>query len=171
MSKCNYCINKTECDNCDKKWKDKFIPSEEVKHYFHKTNLGYMFDNFNTSLKSTHAIFIDSYNNPYCPYCGERMYHIQDKDTPNYDTIGYCCICEGTRAELEYEERRKDLLEKHEEELDSLKKEYSNKLTFCSDRLLEIKHEEDKRRFSSRDFNHFCTLNGKPYTDIDQMTD
>ena len=93
---CNYCINKTQCNECDKKWKDKFIPSDDVRKYFNLYYVGvhgingrtYSFNNTNEDLVSTHCMLIGS--DHYCPYCGEKMWPIQDKKT--LDVIGYCCI-------------------------------------------------------------------------------
>ena len=104
MNKCNYCVNKDFCSKCDSKWKDKFIPNNDVKKYF---NYGYVgvrgihgyvwsFDTTNEKLISTHAIKI--YNSLYCPYCGEKMLTIQDRSS--LATIGYCCICDGAMAEI-----------------------------------------------------------------------
>lgn len=174
MNKCNYCVNKSQCNKCDK-WKDKFIPSEEVKQYFRHGYVGtrgisgytYDFDNTNESLVTTHKIHIDG--KYYCPYCGELMYSIQDKYT--LSTIGYCCICQGARDEIEYEQKKKELEKKYEEELCTLQKEYSDKLKFCSDKLFDIKQKLERNRFEffSHNHNHFCTLNGKPYTNIEQI--
>lgn len=175
MSKCNYCINKEQCNECDKKWKDKFIPSEEVKQYFSCGYVGvrgingrvYRFDTTNESLVPTHKILIDG--DYYCPYCGESMYPIQDKYT--LEVIGHCCICQGAKDEIEYEQKKKELDKKHEKELYELRKEYSDKLAFCSEKLFEIKQKLERKHFEffSHDYNHFATLNGKPYTNIEQI--
>jgi len=169
--KCDHCINKTECENCDKGWHDKFIPSEEVKKYFRRgytsvkgiNGYVYDFDTTNELLVPTHHIIIG--NKYYCPYCGNVMQYIQDKHS--LDTIGRCCICEGARAEIEYENRKAELLQKHEDELYELKKEYNGRLAFCVDKLIEIKHEQDKRY--KRECGHLSTLNGNHYTTIDQI--
>lgn len=173
--KCNYCINKDQCNECDKGWKDKFIPSEEVKQYFNKVYVGvrgidgriYSFDTTNKLLIPTHSICID--NKYYCAYCGEIMYSIQDKQS--LEVIGYCCICQGARYEVEYEKRKKELEKKHEEELRVLINEYKDKLSFCSDKLFDIKQTQEKKRFEffSHNYNHFSILNGKPFTDIEQI--
>lgn len=173
--KCNYCINKTQCNKCDKYWKDKFIPSEEVKKYFRYGYVGvrgldgciYNFDSTNEILVPTHSMYIEG--KYYCPYCGERMYSIQSKDT--LAIKGYCCICEGARNEIEYEKRKTELERKYEDELHSLNMEYKDKLTFCSDKLFEIKQRKERENFKffSHDYTHFSTLNGKLYTDIKQI--
>lgn len=162
-SQCNHCINKEACAECDKDWKDKFIPSDEVKHYFVKAYCGmrgidgrvYTWNSTNPSLIPTH--YINIHNRPYCPYCGETMYPIQDKES--LSVIGYCCICQGARNELEYEKKKKELEAKHQTELYDLKKLYENKLTFCSDKLFEIKQKEAERYFKlfASEHNHFNT--------------
>ena len=75
--KCNHCINKEQCNECDKEWKDKFIPTKDVEHYFEKGYVGirgidgytYGFNTTNTLLIPTHSICING--GYYCPYCGE----------------------------------------------------------------------------------------------------
>lgn len=173
--KCNYCANKKQCNECDKSWKDKFIPLEEVKQYFNKSYVGikgingcqYFFDNTKESLVSTHSIQIG--NKYYCPYCGETMYSIQDKQT--LEVIGYCCICQGARDEIDYEIKKRELGEKYAKELDNLQNEYKDKLLFCSDKLFEIKQEQERKDFNfySYECNHFSTLNGKVFTTIEQL--
>lgn len=175
-SKCNYCTNKEQCNECDKGWKDKFIPSEGVKHYFSRGYVGvrgingctYSFDTTNEALVPTHSIRIDG--DCYCPYCGEQMYVIQDRET--LDVIGHCCICEGARSELEFEKKKKELEKKHREELYALESEYKDKLGFCSDKLFEIKQRLERKHFEflSHNYNHFSTLNGKSYTNIEQIS-
>ena len=166
-SQCNYCINKSECNECDK-WLNKFIPSDEVKKYFNYSFCsGYHINTTNESLVSTHSIIID--NTYYCPYCGECMFSIQEKKT--LIVIGHFCICQGARDELEYETKREELEKKHEKELYELECEYRDRLSFCSDKLLKIKQEKEKRRFDffSHDYNHFSTLNGKSYTRVEEI--
>lgn len=174
-SKCNYCINKEQCKECDKKWKDKFIPSDEVKQYFCKGYVGvmgingsvYTFDTTNPLLVPTHSILIDG--DYYCPYCGERMYSIQDEKT--LATIDYCCLCQGARDEIEYENKRKELIQRHEQELSTLETEYQDKLLFCSNKLLEIKQRQERKYFEffAHKHSHFSTLNGKSYTEVEQI--
>ena len=50
------------------------------------------------------------------------MYPIQDKET--LTVMGYCCICQGARDEIEYEKKKKELENRHREVLGSLKNEY-----------------------------------------------
>lgn len=173
--KCNFCVNKEQCAMCDKNWKDKFIPSDEVRKYFHKGYCGvrgingctWDFDTTNVSLKSTHFIRIG--NTYYCPYCGEEMYSIQYKET--FSIIGHCCICQGARDEIEYEKRKKELEEKHKNELNNLMKEYQSKLSFCSEKLFDIKQQQERNsfKFFTHEYNHFSTLNGKIYDEIEQI--
>lgn len=173
--KCNYCVNTEQCSTCDKTWKDKFIPSEEVKKYFNHGYVGvrgingftWDFDSTNESLKSTHFIIIG--NTYYCPYCGDTMYPIQDGET--LDIIGHCCICQGARDEIEYEKKAKELEEIHRKEIQNLRKEYEDKLTFCSEKLFDIKQQQEKDSFNffSHEYNHFSTLNGKIYNEIEQL--
>lgn len=172
---CNYCINKESCKNCNKAWKDMFIPSEEVKKYFQKSYNGvkgingysYHFDTTNDSLVPTHHIIING--DYFCPYCGEEMYPIQDKYT--FAVIGYCCICEGAKAEIEYERKKNDLEAAYKKKISNLQAEYDDKLSFCSEKLFEIKQKRERNKFNffSHDFNHFSTLNGKLYTEIEQI--
>ena len=176
--RCDYCINKTQCAECDKGWKDKFIPSDEVKKYFKRYYNGmrgvngcasYHFDNLNQDLVPTHLIFIG--NERYCPYCGNKMFHIQRDIGRDFRTVGYTCICQGARNEIEYEEKLKALKEKHKAEISELNREYADKLVFCADKLLKIKPEEEKRRhdFDTFKYTHTSTLNGEVFTDIDQI--
>lgn len=174
-SKCNYCTNKEQCNECDKEWKDKFIPSEEVKQYFSRGYVGvrgingctYSFNNTNEALVSTHGICID--RDYYCPYCGDIMYVIQDKET--LDVIGHCCICQGARDEIEFEKKKKELERKFKEELSALEDEYEDKLTFCSEKLFDIKQRQERKHFEffSHEYNHFSTLNGETYRTIEQI--
>lgn len=171
-NKCCYCVNKTQCSECDTNWKDKFIPSDEVKQYFHKNYCGvggidgctYGPDPTDPSLVPTHHIIIDG--EYYCPYCGEKMFLIQNKIT--FGEIGHYCICKGARDELEYETKKAALIAKHENELAELKKEYKEKLSFCSEKLLEIKQEKERKNFKffSPEFNHFG-----PFQDAKKMFD
>lgn len=176
MSKCNYCVNKSQCDECRKDWKDKFIPSADVKQYFRYSYVGrtcgfdgwkYVFDNLNQNLVNTHSIVIEGKH--YCPYCGESMYCIQDKEI--LAVVGYCCICDGARSEIEYEKEKAELERKHEIEMSELRCKYSYKLKFDSKKLLEIKQEMERKHlnFFRHDDCHFTTLNGKPIEHIDDI--
>lgn len=174
---CKNCVNRnTEtCSQCDKNWFDKFVPEERIKKYFNYTYNGvrgingrmWGFDTTNPELIPTHAVFIN--RKPYCPYCGDIMYSIQDADT--LAVTGHCCICKGAMAEIEYEKKKKALDEKYAKELDNLSDEYRDRLTFCSEKLLEIKQEEEKKSFDffNHSYNHFYRVNGKKITDIEQI--
>lgn len=172
---CNYCVNKRQCDECDKWWRDKFIPSGEVEKYFSYNYVGvrgingYVF-NFNTTnkdLKPTHHILIDGVY--YCPYCGELMYPIQDENT--LAITGHCCICQGARDEIEYEEKKRKLDKKYEEELSLLKQEYRRKLSFCTEKLFEIKQKQEKEHFNfaRHDYDHFSIVDDSICNKIDQI--
>lgn len=164
-SECNFCTNKTQCAECDKGWLDKFIPSKEVASYFHRCYVGvrgingsaYSFDTTSETLIPTHHVVIDG--KFYCPYCGEKMFPIQDKIT--LATIGHCCICQGARDELEYEAKKNEMEEKYRRELEeasrSLQDEYRDKLSFCTKKLLAIKQEAERKRleFFSPENTHF----------------
>lgn len=171
---CKYCINKEQCSQCDKGWKDKFIPSEDVKKYFTRGYTGvrglngylYSFNNTNEKLRSTRYVVIG--NRPYCPYCGDRMYSIQDKES--YEVIGHCCICEGARAELEYRDKLQELEERHQQEKVELQKEYIPKLTYNTEELLEIERRRIVERGNHR-CSYFSKYNDKPITDIRQLID
>lgn len=163
--KCDYCVNKTQCKEC--KNTDKFIPSEEVRHYFQRSYVGvggmdgyqYHWNSTNKNLVPTRHILIS--NTHYCPYCGELMYPIQ-RDI-SCMTIGYCCICQGAKTELEYKQKVDELKKKHENELYALQEEYRDKLTFCTNTLLEIKHRKEKEdmAFWNDKHNYFNTLDAK----------
>lgn len=172
MNKCNYCINKKACNDCDIGWHDKFIPNNKVRKYF---NMGYNgvrgingymweFDTTSEHLISTHAISI--YGSVYCPYCGEKMECIQDPST--LETIGYCCICEGALAELEYERKLAELKKAYELDCTNLRAEYSDKLSFDTDKLLSIKHKIERER-PRWGLSHFTTIIGKDICDINEM--
>lgn len=174
-SKCNHCINKSQCHKCDKDWKDKFIPSDEVKKFFNRSYVGsrginghmYIIKNCSPEIKETHSIKIGT--EYFCPYCGEKMFHKQHHYT--LETVGYFCICEGARSEVEYNEKLYALQEKHRKELRALQDEYSDKLSFCAEKLIEIKHQHDDYmlKFANHRFNHFSTLNGKTYHNINDL--
>lgn len=164
-SECNFCTNKTQCAECDKGWLDKFIPSKEVASYFHRCYVGvrgingsaYSFNTTNKDLIPTHHVVIDS--RFYCPYCGEEMFPIQDSVT--LAITGHCCICQGARDEIEYENKKKELEKKYEEESRSLQNEYRDKLSFCAEKLLEIKQEAERKHFEffSPKNSHFTGSN------------
>ena len=146
-SKCNYCTNKSQCSECDKGWKDKFIPSKEVEHYFHRYYVGVRGINGlefswvpdNPELVPTHSIAIGSRH--YCAYCGEEMFPIQGylaQRINNYATTGYCCICQGARDELEYKTKQEELAQKHKQEEQDLKNSYREKLKFCTEKLIDM---------------------------------
>ena len=172
---CNYCVNKDECETCDKGWHDHFVPSEDVRKYFRNGYVGvrgingyiWHFDTTDSSLVPTHSVRIG--NTHYCPYCGGEMYPVQDEET--LIVTGHCCICEGARAELEYEGKKKALEEEYRKKLHSLQSEYGKVLSFRADRLLKIRQKHERNSFSYRPgvLNHFSTLNGEPYTDIMQF--
>lgn len=170
-TECNYCKNNGYCDECDD-YGSKFIPLDNVKKYFSRGSIGinkylYYFDTCNKSLIKTHSIMIGSIY--YCPYCGERMYPIQDEKS--LDTIGHCCICDGARSEIEYENKRKELENKYKKELSLLQDEYKNKLKFCTEKLFDVKQtlERNSFKFFTHNYHHFTTLNGKPVMDIKQI--
>lgn len=176
MNKCSYCVNTGACEKCDKNWRDMFIPSDEVKRFFFKGYVGvrgmngyiYDFDTMDESLVPTHSIRIG--NTHYCPYCGEEMFCIQDRET--LAVTGYCCLCKGAMAEIEYEKARKKLEEEYKKALANLQEEYRERLTFDAKKLVEEKHrqEMDSFKFFGADrYNHFGTINGKSYTEIDQI--
>lgn len=160
--KCKYCTNTFFCKECDKNWYDKFIPNKEVKYFFNYNYCGrggingytYDWDSTNPDLKPTHWVNIQG--TKVCPYCGEKVLPIQDK---NLNVIGHCCICEGARAELEYESKKEDMQNRHKIELIELENEYEEKLKFCSDKLLKLKQEKERYYFEFLDktYNHFNT--------------
>lgn len=174
---CKYCANKNACEKCDKNWKDMFIPTEDVKEYFNKGYVGvrgmhgyiYTFDTTSESLVPTHSITIG--NTHYCPYCGDVSYTIQNKET--LAITGHCCICEGAKAEIEYEKKKRELEKEYEEKLSDLQNSYAKPLSFDVEKLLEIKHREERESvafFREHQFhNHFETINGKRCTDIHEI--
>lgn len=163
-NKCNICTNIFFCKECKEGWKDKFIPNNKVKQFFEYCYAGtiginghvWSWNPTHPDLKPTHEIVI--HGKHICPYCGEQMFPIQNG---NLDIIGYCCLCEGGFAELEYESKKEDMQNRHQIELQELQNEYKEKLKFCSEKLLEIKQKEERYYF---DFlgaihNHFNTKN------------
>lgn len=161
-NKCEYCTNTFFCKECDKDWKDKFIPKKEIKHFFNWNYIGirgingyiWSWNSTHPDLKPTHYVVIN--NKKYCPYCGEETLCIQDEDL---NIIGHCCICDGALAELEFESKKEDMQYRHQIELQELENEYKEKLKFCSDKLLDIKQERERQRlkFFDRTYNHFNT--------------
>lgn len=170
MSKCNYCSNKgVTCDTC--KNENCFVPIDEVKEYFYYNPYNnpiyskYSYNSTSDKLVRTHHMRIN--HQYYCPYCGDVMYPIQDRIS--LVVYGYCCMCIGARAEIEYEKKMKELRKKHEKEIHDLQSEYVDRLSFCTDKLAEIKTENDKKRIEDSECTHFRTLNGEKYTDINQL--
>lgn len=178
---CNYCINKSQCSECDKNWKDKFVPSEEVKHYFERHYVGvrgidgrvYSWNSTNPNLVPTTDIDIDKYHY-HCPYCGEEMFPIQGylaQGIDDYRTTGYCCICQGARDELEYQRKRIELEQKHAKELRDLDDQYRDKLKYCTDKLVEMRLSKIKKNLADNHYtySYFSTLNGEKYSSVEQF--
>ena len=144
---------------------NNLIPSDGVKQG--SVGLGkqrYSFNTTNTDLIPTHDISIKGVH--YCPYCGDIMFYVQEPRT--YAVIGYCCLCEGARAEIEYETHKRALILENEQRLLSHQKEYADKLTFCSEKLFEIHQQMEQKHFRPEPrLNHFATLNGERYTSIE----
>ena len=152
---CNYCTNKTQCSECNRA--DKFIPTEEIKHYFQRYYVGcrgidgyqYMWNSTNKELMPTQHIEID--NDEYCPYCGETMFPIQSflaKGIDNYTVTGTCCICQGARDELEYTQKQSERQRKHKQEQYELEQIYAKKLTYCTEKLLNIKQKKEREKIN-----------------------
>ena len=168
-SKCNYCINKTQCSECDKGWKDKFIPSKEVEHYFDRRYVGvrgidgcmYSWDSTNPKLVPTRSITIG--HTKYCPYCGEEMFPIQGylaQGIDNYDETGKCCICQGARDEIEYKLKREELAYKHKQEMNNLENSYKGRLKFCTEKLVDMQLKKIiKGCESPHECNYFSDIN------------
>ena len=180
-SKCNHCINKSQCSECDKNWKDKFIPSNDVKQYFRRDYVGvrgidgrvYNWDSTNPNLVPTADIDVDGYNY-HCPYCGEEMFPIQGnlaQGIGDYSTTGYCCICQGARDELEYRRKRIELEQKHATEIRDLENQYRKKLRYCTDKLIDIRISKIKkeRKRTPCEYGYFSTLNGEKYNSVEQF--
>ena len=176
-SRCNYCINKSQCSECDKGWKDKFIPSEEVAHYFRKHYVGvrgidkctYDWESTDENLVPTHSMVIDTTR--YCAYCGEKMFPIQHAiKNGNYDVTGWCCICQGARDEIEYEVKREKLAQKHAQEMREFDKSYQDKLKFCTEKLIDIQLKRIKENYEDRGYN-YSHINVKEYHSVKQLMD
>lgn len=175
-ARCNHCINKSQCSECDKGWKDKFIPSEEVKHYFRRYYVGvrgingseYSWVPDNPDLVPTHSITIGITH--HCAYCGEDMFPIQGflaKGINNYATTGWCCICQGARDEIEYEIKKEELTQKHKQEEQNLKNSYREKLKFCTEKLIDIQLKKIiKNCESPYEYNYFSGID-----DVKDMID
>lgn len=180
-SKCNFCINKSQCSECDKGWKDKFIPSEDVRQYFRRDYVGVRgIDGWVYSWNSTNPDLIPTSNidvgncHCHCPYCGEEMFPIQGylaRGIDNYTTTGYCCICQGARDELEYNRKLEELKQRHEQELCELENQYKDKLKYCSDKLFDMYISKIKKNFKEGPYKYgyFSTLNGERYHSIKQF--
>lgn len=181
MNKCNYCINKEACELCDKGWKDKFIPNNDIWKFFNSVYVGvrgingyvYTFNCDHPDLVPTHGIEIDG--DIYCAYCGDKMQSVYET-MDEYDFygihVGYCCFCDGAKKEIEYRTKKQELEQKYRKDLSDLDKEYRDKLVFCSDKLFEIKQNIEKRRFSnkcSNDYNYFSMINDEKIAKIEQI--
>ena len=164
MKRCEFCINKENCANCDK-YGSRFIPNNRVRKYF--VNRGewlthiecaWRWNSTNSELEPTsfERIMYDK----YCPYCGELMFVIQDKYS--LEETGCCCICEGAENELKYKEERKALLEEHEKKMTELENKYKELLKYDSKKLFEKKQELEKKYFelSNPDYGYFQNNDG-----------
>ena len=166
--RCNYCINKSQCSECDKGWKDKFIPAEEVESYFERHYVGvrgingseFGWNSSNPDLVPTRSITIGS--TKYCAYCGETMFPIQGclaQGMNNYAVTGYCCICQGARDELEYKAKEEELIRKHEQEKKELQNSYRERLKFCTEKLIDIQLKQIiKSCESPYEYTYFSSL-------------
>ena len=175
-SRCNHCINKSQCSECDKGWKDKFIPSKEVEHYFERHYVGvngidgrvYHWNSTNPNLIPTRSITIG--HTKYCPYCGEEMFPIQGylaQGINNYAETGKCCICQGARDEMKYEVKRVELEYKHKQEMKDLENSYREKLKFCTKKLIDIQLKKIIENCeTSCEFSYFSNVD-----DVKQIMD
>lgn len=171
-NKCRYksfCKNNT-CEECDKQ--SKFQPIDEIRHLFRKGHTGpnessMYLNTTHNDLKPTHTIKID--NSPFCPYCGNKSFYIQNPET--LVVTGYCCFCDGARAELKYEAEKAQLKLEYEEKLNNLNNKYSKKLKFCSHKLFATYQKLQKRRFQffNNSYNHISTINGEIIRNIDEI--
>lgn len=178
MKKCKSCVNKERCQesgNLCTPHTSQFVPDDNSRQFFSRWWVGndkyeYHFDTKNPHWNHTHSISIDGIN--YCPYCGDVMYFLETDDKK-----GYCCICDGARAEIEYERELDSMLKRHKYELTNLKKEWSEKLVFDVKKLFEIKQRNEKEKFDRRNSmrrspwvpNHVMTLNDRPLKSIEDM--
>ena len=121
----------------------------------------YEWNSTNKDLIPTHSIKI-GYNR-YCPYCGEKMFPIQGhlaQGIKNYNTTGYCCICQGARDELEYKNKQEELAQKHRQEVQDLEKSYREKLKFCTKKLIDMQLQEIVEDCeSSYEYSYFSNIN------------
>lgn len=169
----DYCENRESCSDCDKGWRDKFIPNEDVKEFFIRSYNGvrgidgrsYYFDNTNENILPTKHVFIDGV--PHCPYCAEIMFSLQDY--PRLDTIGYRCICRGARAEIEYNEKVNELKQKHSLEYSKLNNEFKDKLVVDIDKLFKEKQEIEKKKFGFFNKRMLTSRTIKSGVDVDDI--
>lgn len=173
MRVCHMCENQSHCqingEMCGKD-KDKFIPKEKVKHFFTRYCIGIdengdrkyftHVDLDNPDLKPTHSILVGGH--VHCAYCGEKSMHV---------AAGYCCICDGALAEVQYNKELCELEAKHRLEMDELRKKWRKKLSFNLSRLLEVKQTQEKSRIDMwrDDVCHFMTINGNKITDLEDL--
>lgn len=154
-SYCNCCVNRDtdKCENCYQTNTRRitrhanFSPNPQVRNYFHLVWTGQTLQEYmwNSTCDAPITKSVRIHNEHYCPYCANSMFPIQDSDTLR--VTGYTCFCEGALAEVEYEQEKKKLLQKHEQELDELKEEYRSKLIAKLNTLFNIKQEADKKSF------------------------
>lgn len=107
-------------------------------------------------LEPTETVIIG--NQHYCVYCCQKAYPIQaglrrnswSERGDNYDTTGYCCICESAEKEKEYKKKLIELNERYEnqkrKEKHILYNEYKNDLKQDKKTLLKIEYEYNLKR-------------------------
>lgn len=178
-----YCIacRYKDTDTCIKckennAYNDNFEPIPEAKEYFGKYFITYDRPNewgykstANYKL-TTHTIQI-KYNH-YCAYCSNEAFPLQIPDVRDLPIVGYRCFCNGAIKELEYRERKKELLAKHEKELRDLNNEYADSLTIDAKNLFEIHQAAERKYFESHlpDYKYFSTINGVEMHNCDNET-
>jgi hypothetical protein len=180
---CNICArqNSSFCENCLKNDENlNFRPREHFKYMFtysscwkNKGETAYFWNTTNDTAIETRTVTIGS--DEYCPYCGRKALSLQRaiKTFDNYSITGYCCLCEGALAEIEYRKKEQELLVRYEKERSDLRKEWSSKLSFNMDKLFEIQEEKRRQKFNNytKDFsnNYFTTINDEIPTDIESI--
>ena len=178
MKQCKSCVNKEKCKkngNLCTPHESQFVPDDNSRQFFSRWWVGndkyeYHFDMKNPHWNFTHSISIDGIN--YCPYCGDVMYVLEIDGKR-----GVCCICDGARAEIEYERELNAMLAKHKYELAKLQKEWSEKLVFDVKKLFEIKQRNEKEKFDRRNSirrspcvpSHVMTLNNRSLESIEDI--
>lgn len=169
MNLCRICDNNgVKCKECDS-YKNKFEPKNEYYKFFSRSSNGteetYHFNTTDEDLRITTSV-----SGGICPYCGESMFYVQDRETLR--TLGRTCLCDGAMAELEYLDKMRELKKKHQDDLIKLQNEYSDRLQYNKEKLFDIMINRLKKDFEwhkDSKVGFTTTINGEKLNTIEDI--